>query len=273
MKTVRSVGRQMLTSQRHIIATALASLFLLCHTIILGNLGASLLAQTSNAPPQPIPRIAHAGGAITGKTYTNSLVALDANANHYRLFEIDLNFTSDGHLACIHDWSSYPGGRSPDLAGFLRSQKGSPYPKCTLDSLIGWLNHHPDARIVTDVKDDNIHALSFIAEHYPHYVDRFVPQIYFPHEYASVHALGYRDIIWTLYRYRWGGAFVLYHLRSMKLYAVTMPTSPRRAQFLPPLLTRMGIASYVHTINDPTQLKTLQQNGVSEIYTDTLLEH
>lgn len=37
-------------------------------------------------------------------TYTNSIDALNENAALYDLFEIDLAFTSDWELVCIHDW-------------------------------------------------------------------------------------------------------------------------------------------------------------------------
>ena len=51
------------------------------------------------------PRIAHAGGQFNGATYTNSLEALDRNYGAgFRAFEIDLSFTSDGELVCLHDW-------------------------------------------------------------------------------------------------------------------------------------------------------------------------
>ena len=51
------------------------------------------------------PRIAHAGGQFNGATYTNSLEALDQNYEAgFRAFEIDLSFTSDGELVCLHDW-------------------------------------------------------------------------------------------------------------------------------------------------------------------------
>lgn len=51
-----------------------------------------------------LPRIAHAGGGYNLLTYTDSLEALNANRNHYDLFEIDFNTTQDGEIVCIHDW-------------------------------------------------------------------------------------------------------------------------------------------------------------------------
>ena len=50
-------------------------------------------------------RIAHAGGGLGKRTYTNSYEALDSNIkNGCKYFELDFTFTSDGELVCIHDW-------------------------------------------------------------------------------------------------------------------------------------------------------------------------
>jgi arylsulfatase A-like enzyme len=57
--------------------------------------------------------VAHAGGGIKGRSYTNSLEALDENYRRgFRFFELDFNWTSDNQLVCIHDWES----RRPDAA-------------------------------------------------------------------------------------------------------------------------------------------------------------
>ncbi len=52
--------------------------------------------------------LAHAGGEINGQRYTNSLEALNLNySNGFRIFEIDIITTTDGHLVCAHDWDSW----------------------------------------------------------------------------------------------------------------------------------------------------------------------
>src|SRR5689334_12250244 len=59
---------------------------------------------TKNIASQDI--VAHACGEYDGITYTNSLNALNANYNRgFRYFEIDFNYTSDGHIVLIHDWT------------------------------------------------------------------------------------------------------------------------------------------------------------------------
>ena len=55
-------------------------------------------------PAPDLPAIAHAGGGFDGKTYTNSIAALDANyARGFRIFEIDFLRTWDDVFVCGHD--------------------------------------------------------------------------------------------------------------------------------------------------------------------------
>jgi glycerophosphoryl diester phosphodiesterase len=50
--------------------------------------------------------IAHAGGAINGKTYTNSKEAVELSIkNGYHFIELDMDITKDGHIAAVHYWS------------------------------------------------------------------------------------------------------------------------------------------------------------------------
>lgn len=52
--------------------------------------------------------IAHAGGGINGIKYTNSLEAIKNSINNgFKLIEIDLMETTDGHFVGVHDWSSF----------------------------------------------------------------------------------------------------------------------------------------------------------------------
>lgn len=50
--------------------------------------------------------IAHAGGAIDGRVYTNSREAfLNSINSNYRFIELDLLETDDGHIIAAHDWN------------------------------------------------------------------------------------------------------------------------------------------------------------------------
>ena len=227
-------------------------------------------------------RIAHAGGIVEGKYVTNSFDALNLNIQKgFAYFELDFNFTSDGQLACIHDWDKsferqfgFPLISLPTLKEFKRLVKNSArFDMCTLDRLIPWLNEHPTAKIVTDVKGrgNNIRALRIMAEKIPDFGNRIIPQIYHPESYSIAKDMGYEQVIWTLYRYKGSNDDVIKWVDQFNgPFAITMPeyraTSP-----LPMLLARKHIPTYVHTINKREQANVLLNRfSVTELYTDSL---
>ena len=172
-------------------------------------------------------RVAHAGGAYNRQASTNSLEALNNNADRYRLFEVDLSWSADKQLICIHDWRSsyerafgFKAKAVPTLARFEQLvRERAKYRNCTLESLVNWLSQHPSALLVTDVKKEgsNIRALAMIANRFPDYAQRVISQIYNPDNYAVVRGMGYQRIIWTLYRYRGDDKSVLGRAREMDL--------------------------------------------------------
>ncbi|MDP2688642.1 MAG: glycerophosphodiester phosphodiesterase family protein [Deltaproteobacteria bacterium] len=240
-------------------------------------LPALLLLLTACANGHESRRIAHAGGGYKGEDYTNSLDALDENLRKgFTLFEMDLNWTADFKLVCVHDWGRiavlFPEMKEiPTLEEFKRlvSTK-APYRICTVDELAEWMERNPKARLVTDVKMGNIQALRIIAEKIKDFDARVIPQIYQPQEYAIVKGLGYRDIIWTLYRFNGNEADVLSWAERMDgLYAVTIPVVLARAG-LGRRLQEKGIYTYTHTINDAAELEFYRDLGIDNIYTDFL---
>jgi len=225
-----------------------------------------------------LPRIAHAGGQVNGATYTNSLEALEENyAAGFRAFEIDFSFTSDGELVCLHDWEEsftrsfgLPPGSPVSLQEFEQLvRERSEFTKCTLANFMLWFDAHQDALLITDVKEQNVAALEHISTNYPQFLPRIIPQIYQPEEYQAVAALGFENLIWTLYLYPGGTQSVLNNLPDMSLWAVTMNTDRAQGD-LPRLLADLGMPSYAHTINQYADFLYLKSLGIDEIYTDAL---
>lgn len=249
--------------------------FIRAITLMAATLGGiQLLAQI--APDRP--RIAHAGGQIGNNTYTNSLDALDVNyESGFRIFEMDFSWTSDQLLVCLHDWEesfersfNLPQTQPISLTEFEQLvQERSAYKKCTLSSLMEWFSSHPQAMLVTDVKERNLEALELISSNYPQFVSQIIPQIYQPDEYTTVRNMGYEKIIWTLYLYPGGSTAVLERARSMELWAITMDTT-RAEQKLGLDLDSLAIPSYVHTINNYADYLYFKSVGIDEIYTDSL---
>lgn len=105
--------------------------------------------------------IAHAGSAIDGITYTNSLEAMNlAYRKGFRLIELDIIQTSDGHFVASHDWdfwqkqTGYEGEVPADLATFKRYKFQGKYHLPTIDEINEWFREHPDAVLVTDKVND-----------------------------------------------------------------------------------------------------------------------
>lgn len=253
---------------------------LLCAFIVLTIAFTLLYSGKPSANDFRPHRIAHAGGEVEGVTYTNSFDALELNIlKGFKYFELDFNFTSDGRLVCIHDWEGsfertfgFKAAGVPTLKEFMRLVKRSRFDNCTLERLVPWLEENPGAVMVTDVKAGNLGALKVMAGKVPDFSRRVIPQIYLPENYAVVKALGYEQVIWTLYRFNAPDRDVLRWAKVFKNdpFAITMPVA-RAETTLPKELGRMGIPTYVHTINNKEQAEALMNSyGITEIYTDRL---
>ncbi|MFP4011507.1 MAG: endonuclease/exonuclease/phosphatase family protein [Spirochaetaceae bacterium] len=250
---------------------------------LVGFSRSSQSAQTSQSSFDAEP-IAHAGGAHAGATYTNSVEALRANAEDYRLFELDFEWTADDRLVGLHDWEGVferlygfePEGPLPyeELRGLDNRPGVTPV---DVDDLAAFLAEHPDVRLVTDVKRDNLRALARIAERLEDHGRRVIPQIYHPDEAAEVLELGYERFIWTLYRFRGNRSpeRVFFEARTLverhgdALYAVAMPV-PVVEDGTAERLAARGIRTYAHTINTCREYERLRELGVDGIYTDEL---
>ena len=232
-------------------------------------------------------RIAHAGGGYNKLNYTNSLQALDSNYKKgHRYFEIDFSFTKDGKLICLHDWDHsflwayhYSVDDRLTLKEFEAIAGKKPeYTKCSINSLAKWMKSHPQAVIVTDLKEGthdrkkNQLALNQMIEVLPDAKNRVIPQIYHPASYTDVKHMGFRQIILTLYP--------LYHMKNDEIVsfsknfdgpvAIAMP-SYRAKSNLPRRLRELGIPTYVHTINSMEEVKEYKKRFcITEVYTDFL---
>lgn len=225
-----------------------------------------------------IQRIAHAGGGYRSWQYTNSLEALDFNRDYFTLFEIDFSWTRDEKLVCLHDWKlnaerifGQAFNQPATLAEFQRLVANNPYVhSCTLDSLRDWLVQHPDKRVVTDIKHHNLKGLARLAEQLGENASQhIIPQIYTPEEYQPARDLGFKDIIWTLYRYAGDTESILEHAGRLNLYAITMPRRLAESG-LAQTLSAQGVQTYVHTLNTQREVRRFRELGIDNIYTDWL---
>ena len=124
--------------------------------------------------------IAHGGGGLDGRTYSNSLEAMNHSyENGLRVFDIDLTFTSDSVLVLRHDWTENLEQRGQTMAesgGFVdrnghtqhhvknpvrldyetfKSKKiYKQYTPMSCKDMLAFMQSHPDVYIATDMKDD-----------------------------------------------------------------------------------------------------------------------
>ena len=244
--------------------------------ILENNLLKDLVEKSPALTEKNMYLVAHAGGGINGMTYTNSKAALDNSyKNGIRLMELDFEWTNDGQLVVLHSWDGFVNKffnvdvKRYYYDEFEKFTMVNGYTHLTPDRMAKWMEDHPDAYIVTDIKRDNIKGLGYLRFTYPHLVDRIIPQIYRQDEYETVKELGYENIILTLYMMG-NKNQVLDFMYLDELLAVTMPQVTASTD-LPLRLSERGVYVYTHTINDLNELLNLKNNGVKGFYTDYLV--
>lgn len=234
-----------------------------------------------------IDRIVHAAGELYGYDMegnyrsflgSNSLEGLEnCGKSNIRAVELDFNFTSDGHLVCIHDWS-------PEYVSGIEMGEPMTYDEF-MDSEIYWnftpidtvyaadfLENHPDSYIVTDIKDDFYDALAVIADDFSENLDRVIVQIYDTDQYGKVREIGFDNVILTLYMLPWEEKTDTKRLTSFAknhpLVAFTFPAQLTEIDGFVDEMKSSGIPLFVHTVNGDEEMKKYFDIGIDGVYTD-----
>ncbi|MCD4705775.1 amidohydrolase [bacterium] len=221
--------------------------------------------------------IAHAGGEYEKLDYTNSLEALNYNYEKgYKMFEVDISLTSDNELVLIHDWNNtfkkyFSEDKIPSREEFLNLKMNYDLTQIDFDTLVEWLKNKNNIYIITDVKViNNFEILKKISIKHPNIISQIIPQIYNFQEYDKISKLGYKNIIFTLYRYNNNDKKILNFAKEKNILAITMPINRAKTK-LPKKLLELGVPTFAHTINSKKQEEKLKNNYcVFGIYTDSL---
>ncbi|WP_237690557.1 phosphatidylinositol-specific phospholipase C/glycerophosphodiester phosphodiesterase family protein [Paenibacillus caui] len=239
--------------------------------------------------------ISHAMGAINGKTHSNSYEAFIANyAKGNRLFEMDMLFSADAHLIGRHEWGasfSKMMGQQGALSAerldarftydeFRKAKIDGKYDALTWEDAIELLRNYPDIYIVTDTKEIEPDKIKRMFETIvqttekvdPELLNRVVPQIYnesMLEQIQSIHA--FPELIYTLYVSEDTDEQVVEFVRKNSISAVTMSNS-RANRKLIGALKKLGVPSYVHTVNDKQDVLTYEAMGAYGFYSDSLSE-
>ncbi|WP_026575783.1 phosphatidylinositol-specific phospholipase C/glycerophosphodiester phosphodiesterase family protein [Bacillus sp. UNC438CL73TsuS30] len=227
--------------------------------------------------------IAHGMGGIERKRVTNSLKAFQSNYKiGIRVFEVDLVFTTDGHLVARHDWHAYMypflgqenKGDQLSLQEFKSLKIHDGWEPLSVYDLITLMKRYPDVYFVTDTKLDNTRVISEVVAQFSKenraLLQRVIPQVYGPKDYQKIKEIyPFENMILTTYRLDMSQENILGFLQNSDIKVVTLSQKQASLPFIA-RLKRQGISVYVHTVNNKVEAKTLLNQGVTGIYTDYL---
>ncbi len=233
--------------------------------------------------------IIHAGGELWGidsqGTYrsflgSNSLEGLEqCAAAGKKAVELDFNFTSDGELVCIHDWSAeyiaMLESNSPiSYDEFKESEIFFNYTPIGIDDVTAFLAEHPNMYIVTDIKERFDEAIIALAEAVGDMKNRVIVQIYSEDQYDIARDAGFDGIIFTLYKLGWEEktdyAALVEFERSHPLVGFAFSTELCSVEDFVDGMKKSGVPLYVHTVNDPAEITRYKSIGIQGVYTDTV---
>ncbi|MBR6808242.1 MAG: hypothetical protein IKM46_07670 [Clostridia bacterium] len=236
--------------------------------------------------------IVHGGGALTAKddygyersfAGSSSLEGITAcAAAGVTAIELDFNFTSDGHLACVHHWgneyhSSFSADAPPTLEEFLKCKIYNNFTSICLDDVAQFMRENPEIVIITDIKDRNVEGSAYIAKNAPDLVDRFIIQIYDKSEYQDVRSYGFDNIIYTLYALNWNEkndfATIGKFARSNPLVGITFDHSLCSVEGYTENMLKIGVPVFVHTVNESDMINGYFADGISGVYTDNIINY
>ena len=227
--------------------------------------------------------IVHAGGALTTQAgeeviYTNSL---DALQNMYdagnRFCEIDIRETSDGVLICAHgDEARLANGSDlpvdAESAAFLSERLFGEFQPMSVEMLVAFMCKHPDLVIITDAQGDNLEISQKLADGWPDLRDRFIIQIYHEREYDPIREMGFRNLIYTLYRADdeernlWK---IAHFSETHELVGITIQKEQFYSMKNRIAMAHCGVPFMFHTVNDFAQTEAmLRKPYVIAVYTD-----
>lgn len=159
--------------------------------------------------------IAHAAGAMNGKTYLNCQEALLQSLNNgYKYVELDLSLTTDSTLVCVHDWASFRRnlvGDSIETAvstkEFLGKSILGEYTPLTLQQAIEIQKTHPYTIVTDKISDTETLNREFLQDRHLVMVEAFTLSDYVELKKAgyipmmSLRTFDYPQIFWNFIYY------------------------------------------------------------------------
>lgn len=238
------------------------------------------------------PVVCHAlGWTQEGDYLTNSKEAFLYNYwRGQRVFEADIQITSDGVMVLRHDWDSNLG--QADAFGWTEEKKWAvtakefveapiygKYTPLTLEDWFAIMKKYPDIYLVTDTKYSpdvegqfKLFTDTAIEKGYEDVLSRVIVQIYYREMYDEVRAVyPFQNWIWTLYYIGYPDKQeILDFMTQKEIPVLVMPYTWWDSQKEEELVSS-GIKVYVHTVNSEEEARRGISLGVSGIYSDDIL--
>ncbi|MCR5279543.1 MAG: hypothetical protein K6E19_08900 [Lachnospiraceae bacterium] len=237
--------------------------------------------------------ICHALGITeTGDVGTNSLEAFLYNYRRgHRVFEADIQITSDGVYVLRHDWDMDLGQgnafgwteedkKIPTMQKFMEAPILEKYTPLTLADWFGLMKKYPDVWFVTDSKYSGT-----VSEDFKLFVDtakecgcedvlsRVIVQLYYPVMYEAVNSVyPFENYILTIYYMGYPEDTTDFYelLERDNLKGLTMPKAQSEKK-LPEVNASSDFKLYLHTVDDATEASELFKYAYG-LYTDSLTE-
>lgn len=219
--------------------------------------------------------IAHAGGIIDGKTYTDSLEAFEqAVSNGYKLIELDLLKTADNSLIAAHDWSHFKtitDHKGIDLLPIKSAEATSllihkKYNVLTLGDITKKLIDNPDVYLVTD-KSNDFPLLLKLADQKRLFIEIFGVANYLQALlYGISHPMlnndvGRLGVYWSKLKILFlNPLYITVSVHTVINYPEYMEWAKER-----------GVKIFIFTVNKDSEFEYLQKKYQAAIYTDILL--
>lgn len=239
-------------------------------------------------------RIAHAFGGLGKKVYTESAEAFMHNYDRgFRVFEVDLEYTSDGILVGAHSWNNNYlkktfGYLRPDdddgewltRVEFHELQQTTKYSPLTFNQMRQLLTTYSDAILIIDGKyndEETVHReyadILRTCQEYPGVADRLIPTIYNQKMYS-----------WVSDIYKWHSMIYMWYQLEPASFSPTnelkfafshgIPAvaygDKRENELINNEARKYGIKTYVHTIDDEDIAMRLENDNVYGLITNSL---
>ncbi|QJD85494.1 interleukin-like EMT inducer domain-containing protein [Cohnella herbarum] len=237
--------------------------------------------------------ISHSGGRIDGVDYTNCKEALEHSYAHrgHRVFEVDMEITSDAELVLRHDWESYlyhhlqqqqpegiQDGQPLTLEQFSNLKIMKQYTPMTIVDLFRFLASYPDAQVVTDtiyidprrIEHQFRRIVEAAAPFGYNVLLRIIPQLYTEDMYSVIEKIfPFTRYIYTLYQTKATDDEVVKFVRDKKVkFVACLPE--RYSRELGKQLKSLGASVFIHTINELDTVREYIHEEVGGFYTDAL---